>query len=359
MAITVNKIQDYMKNDFNILISGEAGTGKTYMIKKASENLGLKMKYYSASTLDPYADLIGIPVPQNDTKNVDFYRPREIDEAEVVFFDELNRADSKTLNTVFELIQFRSINGEKLPKLRSVMAAINPNDGNYTVDELDMALLDRFDVYLESTPTIDLPYFKNLFGADVAKAVHKFWNDYERNRKMASRGSKNVVGYISPRRMEKIVATFMKLPNRSTISETLPPSVNISANELYSVLNEARGGTVKVNSARKVRVPRASNKDIQDLMAKGGNIRHKPNRTRLIRVLESDDIADVDKQRLVSYVATHLSSNIGPTVLVREWSEVLKRMTSSDLKVMTASWYGQKSATFTREARNIGINVKI
>jgi len=359
MAITVNKIQEYMKNDFNILISGEAGTGKTYMIKKASENLGLKMKYYSAATLDPYADLIGIPVPQNDTKNVDFYRPRDIDEAEVVFFDELNRADAKTLNTVFELIQFRSINGEKLPKLRSVMAAINPNDGNYTVDELDIALVDRFDVYLESTPAIDLPYFKNLFGTDVAKAVHKFWNDYERNRKAASRGSKNTVGYISPRRMEKIVATFMKIPNRSTVVETLPPSVNISANELYVVLNEARTGEAVVKPARKVKSTKVSDKDVQVLMSKADSIRHKPNRTRLIRVLNSDNVSDDDKKKLVSYTATYLSSNVGPTTLINEWRDVLVRMTASDYKVMTSSWYGQKPSNFLREARKAGINVSI
>jgi MoxR-like ATPase len=93
MAITVQQLKQYMDASKNILIAGEAGTGKTEMLRAAAGELGLSMKYYSSSTLDPFADLVGIPVPDQVKKVVEYYRPREIDEAEVIFFDELNRAN--------------------------------------------------------------------------------------------------------------------------------------------------------------------------------------------------------------------------------------------------------------------------
>ena len=63
MAISVPKLQAYMEAGLNVLITGPAGTGKTSMLKQASANLGWTMKYYSVSTLDPFADLVGISQP--------------------------------------------------------------------------------------------------------------------------------------------------------------------------------------------------------------------------------------------------------------------------------------------------------
>lgn len=366
MAISVKKIQDYMKNDVNILISGEAGTGKTQMVMEASKKLKLNMKYYSAATLDPYADLVGIPVPQNDSKQVEFYRPRAIDEAEIVFFDETNRADPKTLNTIFELVQFRSINGEKLPKLRSVVAAINPNDGNYQVDELDPAFVDRFDVFLQSEPEIDVAYFKKKFDAKVAQAVASFWNDYERNRQNSSRSSRNTMGYISPRRMEKITTMFMKIPSRSTIIETLPPDVNISANDLFIPLSKAiqpdskttarkRTTATKVNSASKT----ISQKNVERITNVGSQIRHARHRNRLIKAIgQSSAFSDVEKAELVSFASTHLSVSVSPNMMLKNWAPVLEMMTPNDVKIMTRSWTIQKCYQLKNEVSSSNLQNK-
>lgn len=366
MAISVKKIQDYMKNDANILISGEAGTGKTQMVTEASKKLKLNMKYYSAATLDPYADLVGIPVPQNDSKQVEFYRPRTIDEAEIVFFDETNRADPKTLNTIFELVQFRSINGEKLPKLRSVVAAINPNDGNYQVDELDPAFVDRFDVFLQSEPEIDVAYFKKKFNSKVAQAVASFWNDYERNRKNSSRSSRNTMGYISPRRMEKITTMFMKIPSRSTILETLPPDVTISANDLFTSLSKAiqpdpkttarkRTTAIKVNSTSKT----ISQKNIERITNVGSQIRHARYRDRLIKAIgQSSAFSDVEKAELVSFASTHLSVSVSPKMMLKNWAPVLEMMTPNDVKIMTRSWTIQKCYQLKNEVGSSNLQNK-
>jgi len=143
------QLKTVIQQDWNVLLSGKHGIGKTFEVLRVVEDLGWSMKYYSTSTLDPYVDLVGVPVPvDNDdgTRDLDMVRPKDMDNVELIFFDELNRADPKTLNAVFEVIQFRTINGIPLPKLRSVVAAINPVDGEYNTEELDPALIDRFHV---------------------------------------------------------------------------------------------------------------------------------------------------------------------------------------------------------------------
>lgn len=226
--VTVPMLMDYIGISYNILASGLAGTGKTEMLRTACEKLGLKMKYYSASTLDPWADLAGIPIPQHDSKSVEFYRPHALDEAEVVFFDELNRAPTRILNTILEIIQFRTINGEPLPNLKCVVAAINPNTEDYTVNDLDVALMDRFDVFLTTEPRIDFAYWSEKYGADIAKVVKSWWEDYHKSYTNKKRNSANEVVYLSPRRMEKMLKAYIQLRKETALRDTLP--MNASAN---------------------------------------------------------------------------------------------------------------------------------
>lgn len=362
MAITVKKLQNYMKNELNIIITGPAGTGKTQMLQEAAKVLGMKMKYYSASTLDPYTDLVGIPVPQNDTKTVEYYRPRDLDDAEIVFFDELNRADVKTLNTVFELIQFKSINGEKLPNLKVVVAAINPNDGDYTVDDLDIALLDRFDIYLTSEPAIDMVYFKKKFGYEIASATKSFWDVYEKSRKNSLRNSSNQMAYISPRRMEKIISAFIKIPEISTINDTMPVGVNVSTRSLYDSLTEALKPKKNVNKAnsgkKKVSVSEGALNDFEILM-RADNIRHSHNRNKLRKVLNNNNLSNQQMNALMTYVAAQLSSGVSPEKLASDWDFVLEKMNSSAVQLMTGTWNNYKRNRLTMAANGANISLKV
>jgi MoxR-like ATPase len=66
----------------------------------------------------------------------------------VVFLDEFNRAHTDLLNASLQLILDHRLHTHELPIVRGqetlIVAAINPADGNYTVQEFDPALLDRF-----------------------------------------------------------------------------------------------------------------------------------------------------------------------------------------------------------------------
>lgn len=328
MAISVGTIKSYMDNGLNIIVSGLAGTGKTSILTEAARQLGLHMQYYSAATLDPYTDLVGIPVPNHETKSVEYFRPKAIDEAEVVFFDEANRADPKTLNTLFELIQFRSINGEKLPKLKCVVAAINPNDGAYTVDDLDPALLDRFDMFLTAEPSIDFGYFSKLFGSAMAKEASTWWKEYHQSY-TASLTAKKPQVYISPRRMEKIISSYIKIPAQSTIVASLPIGSTVGVEALTRRLKAAlgeEGSTSTVTSE----IDRLLNLSVSDLRSSKNA---KPIRDIVLKNEDKDKV-----NRLLNQLAAALSRNVGPSRAVENWGAVINQMTYTQVSVMTADW---------------------
>lgn len=354
MAINTSKIKNYIDAGLNVIISGPSGTGKTAMITEATESLGLKTKYYSASTLDPFADLVGIPVPNESTRSVDYYRPREVDEAEVIFFDELNRAEVKTRNAVFEIIQFRSINGEKLPNLKTVVAAINPVSEEYDTEELDLALFDRFDSYLESEVVADYPYFKRKYGADYARVGVKMFNDYQKDYNNKNRSSKNEIGYFSPRRLEKLMSTFALFPNESTIREVLPPDVVVSAKYVADQFNTALGNKKKKQNNAPTAKKSASGSDEEwrkryDLQVQmpNGDFTTRGNSIMFMRVYRWAQVngAVVDLDALRVRVANALSKpGVGP-VKISYFSEVIDDMTISERRIIFNTWDQNKRRT--------------
>jgi len=222
MKKNLNIIHTCMTQGLNVLLCGYHGVGKTQMVLDEAGKLKLPLKYYSSATLDPWADIVGIPVPIDGKssdgiirKQLNFIRPCDVEQAEIIFLDELNRAHPKVLNAVLEAIQFHSINGEPLLNLRMVWAAINPPDDIYQVNQLDPVLVDRFHVHLEVPAEPSVDYYANKVGIPlhIAKALVLWWNrDLDDNlRKL-----------ISPRRLEYIGTNYTK---GVELRYSLPPSV--------------------------------------------------------------------------------------------------------------------------------------
>lgn len=231
MTISVNKLQQLISAGKNILISGPGGTGKTQMILKATEQAGLKVKYFNGATMDPFADLVGIPIPTEDGKDVNYARPHEVDAADVIFVDELNRAEKKVRNSIFEMMQFHKINGDVLPNLKSVVSAVNPVEEGYDTEEMDVSLVDRFDFFLEAEPRADYSYFKSVFGKDYARAGIDVFKRYQNAYKNDNRSSKNKMGYFSPRRLEILMKNFKDFPSRETITQSLRQDIIIDTRQ--------------------------------------------------------------------------------------------------------------------------------
>ena len=166
----------------NILLEGIHGTAKTSIPVGICQEREIKYKYFSSPTLDPFIDIVGLPVPTIDqagNKTIEFHRRRDVVEAEVVIFDEISRAHMKTTNAMLEMIQFHTINGELMPHLRSVIAMTNPSGGSYQVYEMDIALVSRFHMHLIFPNEPDMNWFTKKFD-ELGKLLVDWWvNDLD------------------------------------------------------------------------------------------------------------------------------------------------------------------------------------
>ncbi len=226
--ITDAKLQFWIKNNLNVLFCGSHGVGKTTMVKEAFDQAGLKWLYFSASTLDPWVDFIGIPKEAQDEKGnrfIELIRPRPFaeDQVEAIFLDEFNRSPKKVRNAVMELLQFKSINGKRFNNLRLVWAAINPDDVKiegsdefeYDVEKLDPAQKDRFEVHVDVPFKPDKGYFLKKFGEDICENAIDWWNDLEQKSRRC----------VSPRRLDYALNVYVK---GGDVRDVLPANVNVS-----------------------------------------------------------------------------------------------------------------------------------
>jgi len=218
-----DKLDFWIKNSFNVLMVGKHGVGKTARVLEAFNRNNLKWLYFSASTLDPWVDFIGVPkevVGPNGVKYLDLIRPQAFaeDTVEAIFLDEANRAPKKVRNAIMELIQFKSINGKKFKNLKIVWAAINPedkledNEMEYDVEKLDPAQKDRFHIQVEIPYKPDRDYFKKTFGEHGLTAVD-WWEDL----------SDKIKDEVSPRRLEYVLRMNAA---GGDIRDVLPRSAN-------------------------------------------------------------------------------------------------------------------------------------
>lgn len=197
----ISILEHAAQNGFNVLLEGSHGVGKTAMVKEVFDKLGWVWKYFSASTIDPWVDLVGVPKEKDGV--LELVRPAtlDFDNLEAIFLDEYNRAPKKVRNAVMELIQFGSINGKRFPKLKVVFAAINPDDDDevtYDVEKLDPAQVDRFHIHLP-VPNEPCPYYFKRAHGNVGSLAVKWWQDQ----------TAEIKALISPRRLEAGVRVFL------------------------------------------------------------------------------------------------------------------------------------------------------
>lgn len=202
--IDLAKLKHFAEKGLNVLFEGKHGVGKTSTIMSLFNDLGMNCQYYSASTLDPYIDFRGIPkiVDNSDGSHVlELIRQSRLEDAEVIFIDELNRSPKALRNALLEIIQFKTINGTPLPKLRMVWAAVNPEDlqETYDVEPLDPALRDRFHVCVQVPYNPCLAYFAEKYGEHNTEVACGWWKDL----------SNDLKDKISPRRLDEALNWYL------------------------------------------------------------------------------------------------------------------------------------------------------
>lgn len=215
------KLVKYFKSEKNVLIEGRHGTGKTTLISEIFNENCKKWLYFSGATLDPWVDFIGIPKEIKKGKDhvLSFVLPEQMadDQVEAIFIDEYNRSHKKVKNATMEIIQFKSINGRKFPNLKTVWAAINPNDDEngdeYDVENLDPAQEDRFQIKIKMPDLPDYNYFQKKFGEKFAKSAIEWWNALP----------KEVKKVVSPRRLDYALEIYVE---DGDIFDVLPEKSN-------------------------------------------------------------------------------------------------------------------------------------
>lgn len=175
-----------------ILLEGIHGIGKSEIVAQmAKQNDAIMVTLFLGQTSDP-GDIIGLPtritVQDEFGEHIitDFAQmkwwPRDPTKKYYLFFDEINRANSSLMNCIMDLVLNRRMNGRNLPEFTRIFGAMNPiDDGFYQVEELDPALVDRFNVY-SFKPTadewIEWGYSEGKIHPAILSFIGKHKNDY-------------------------------------------------------------------------------------------------------------------------------------------------------------------------------------
>jgi len=126
-----------------VLIEGKHGCGKSQLIEQASQHLGIECIVRDLSLMEP-PDLIGLPRHDN---GVTRYSPPAFLPTSgkgLLVFEELNRCEKYMMAPCLQLLTARRLNDYVLPPGWLPVAAINPSDDGYDVNECDLALRSRF-----------------------------------------------------------------------------------------------------------------------------------------------------------------------------------------------------------------------
>lgn len=152
--------------DQALLFKGVHGVGKSESIKKSMEERGYRMVTLFLGQAADAGDIIGLPtrIEKTDSNGekyfiTDFAPPKwwpvDMSEKVIIFLDEINRGKPEIMQCVMDMVLNRKLSGRALPAETRIIAAMNPmDDGYYQVEELDPALMDRFNVY-DFRPTVD------------------------------------------------------------------------------------------------------------------------------------------------------------------------------------------------------------
>lgn len=159
------------------LLWGKHGIGKSDIIRDIGEQLGFDKvidlrlgqlevgdligmpdrEYYCPSCKTSFGtkgDLIFCPVCEDEGRGKVAIAGRTIflppdwlpqnGEKYLLFFDEFNRGRLDVQQAAFQIVLDRKIHRHVIPDNCAIICACNPSGGNYNVEELDEALIDRF-----------------------------------------------------------------------------------------------------------------------------------------------------------------------------------------------------------------------
>jgi len=167
-------LQENGKGPVAVEVIGESGIGKTSSIIQLAEELDLNFVKLNLAQIEEIGDLVGFPIRQFEVtdgatvkyvdesaledvrtegykttgKNRMSYCPPEwiANKANggILLLDDWNRADSRFIQAVMELIDRQQYISWTLPKDWHIILTANPDNGDYLVNSIDNAQKTRF-----------------------------------------------------------------------------------------------------------------------------------------------------------------------------------------------------------------------
>lgn len=161
-----------------IMLVSEAGIGKSSFVEQFGKKHGYRVHIFRGAEHDA-TDLIGMPEVVTDEKGNKITKfippdwvPRD-DEKFIFFADEINRARIDVRQACFRLAEMRGTETWKINrKNHMVILAVNPDDGDFQVEQLDPAFINRPSIfYIE--PDVD-DWIKWAFENGINKHIINF-----------------------------------------------------------------------------------------------------------------------------------------------------------------------------------------
>ena len=167
-------LQENGKGPVSVEVIGESGIGKTSAIIQLADELGLDFVKLNLAQIEEIGDLVGFPIRQFEVSNgtetkyvdenmIDEYRadgykstgknrmsycpPEWIANKErggILLLDDWNRADTRFIQALMELIDRQQYISWTLPKDWHIILTANPDNGDYLVNSIDNAQKTRF-----------------------------------------------------------------------------------------------------------------------------------------------------------------------------------------------------------------------
>jgi hypothetical protein len=140
-----------------IMLEGIHGIGKSEIITEYFSKRGYRVICLFLGQMSDAGDILGLPMRKeiDGVTYTDYaspmWWPKETDEKILLFLDELNRARPEIHQVIMDLVLNRKLGTKKLPEHTRIVSAINPSnadEGIYQVEDLDPALMDRFNKIL-------------------------------------------------------------------------------------------------------------------------------------------------------------------------------------------------------------------
>ena len=126
-----------------VLLEGPTGVGKSEIVRRVAEQLGIQTTILDLSLLEP-PDLVGLPVVRDGRTEYALPHVLPRDGAGILMLEELNRAERYIQQPALQLLSARRLHEYELPPGWVCVATVNPQTADYHVTALDKALRARF-----------------------------------------------------------------------------------------------------------------------------------------------------------------------------------------------------------------------